>query len=277
MDKHMNSIVARMLLSLTMLAYSAFFQIDAAFAEARPAHPVIPGAPYWYSGQTKDGWSWTKLSWAEDNSAYAAIRQKIEQQIAQSSDPPSVLAGYKLRAKADPTDPLAEFAYGYSAFLVSVDDSVDVNVRKLAVQDVPDYLANAKFPNTYDYARLRFLTESIVSGGSPLISVGFRLLNIHPNDRHVQYLCAQDLAYSGKKSNIESAIAYITGAMKQYPNDPVPYVKRAFMYMELQEIFGVQADKQKGIADYQAYVNMAPVTDTARSQIINLIRSLENS
>jgi hypothetical protein len=246
-------------------------------ADATPAMMANVVPQFVSTGETSDGWSWTKMDWKADNTPYAALRQRIEKQITESSDPAAVVADYKQKADSDTANPLAEFAYGYAALYFTEDYSAPQEEATIVAWPVPDALARAKFPNTYDYARLRFVMQVQVHLMPELLRAGLRLANLNRNDVHVQTHFVEVLAYCGTEADTDRAIAYATNLISEFPGNADYPLSRGMIYLFRKNGSSQQPYKADGIADLQKYVDLSPSTDTLRPVIIKMIQQLNGT
>jgi len=223
------------------------------------------------TGTTLDGWDWASAPWTGDDKPYQKLREDIRLVVAKDAQP--LLDQYKAEAEAKPKDPLAQFAWGYAALRTPAlvgHENVTVDVSGL-----PDALAAAPFPRTYNYARLRFLAQAQVRPNAQLEDLGRRLLKRDPTDPAVMYQQIRVLEQTGAKPQNTEALGLAKTLVEAYPSQLAYLQKLANVYDETYIDSGFhKEDAEKAIATYEKYLRLAPPDDPQRKTIGDAIADL---
>ncbi len=218
------------------------------------------------TGTTLDGWDWASSYWTGDDKPYQKLREDIYNRLVAAKDAQSLLDQYDAEAKAKPKDPLAQFAWGYAALrtpALAGHESVTVDVSGL-----PDTLAAAPFPRTYNYARLRFLAQAQVRPNAQLEDLGRRLLKRDPTDPAVMYQQISVLEQTPARPQNTEALRLAKRLVEAYPSQTAYLQKLGNVYEEGYMDFGFhKADADAAISVYQKYLQLAPPDDPARAGI----------
>jgi len=223
------------------------------------------------SGDTSESWAWAAMTWNDNNVRYAEMRQQIEQELDAGQNPQIVIDEYKRNSSSDPKNPLYAFAYCYASWFASTNRIAPLPYGP----DVLDRLCSVNFPNTFDFARLRFLIQLKIHYSSQLIAVGARLTKLDPQDKHVLANYIDALWYSRTDENTSLALKYLQSMIDSYPNDPVPYAQRGFVYCDLYSRFKIPSYRQLALADLQRYMTVAPQKYAARPTMAQVIQQLQ--
>ncbi len=213
--------------------------------------------------------SWLNESWTGDDAPYVAIRAQIEHAF-NTATPQALVAQYAPAAKARPNDPLAQFAWAYAVHKA-------VTSAQYAVENADDVrfaaevaLAEAPFPRTYNFARLRFLItlQSPAGGGyHTLIGTAQRLLKKDPNDFPVMMGLIALNSQNSDPSAQKLAYALIQKAIKQYPSKPQVYDLLGGWHYAQYILYHNPHDYRLSLDNYQKAMNMYPMTASRRSAI----------
>jgi len=206
-----------------------------------------------------------------DDKPYQKLREDIYSQLMAAKDAQPLLDQYRAEAEAKPKDPLAQFAWGYTALrtpALAGHENVTVDVSGL-----PDALAAAPFPRTYDYARLRFLAQAQVRPNGQLEDLGRRLLKRDPTDPAVMYQQISVLEQTPARPQNTEALRLARTLVEAYPDQLAYLRKLGNIYQESYMDFGFhKADAEAAIAVYQKYLQLAPPNDPTRAGIKRTIK-----
>ncbi|MGI4787894.1 MAG: hypothetical protein ACRYFS_03485 [Janthinobacterium lividum] len=141
----------------------------------------------------ENAFSWRHETWAGDDKPYQQIRQMIDTAIASGTSPMHLAEEYQKQAQHDSRSPLAQFRWGYSLWKTLTPKSTS---HEQMTNGLGTFFSLAKIdsPNTYDYARLRYLV-SYHSGEQT--ELGERLLQRNTQDIDVKAHLALDYTAPG--------------------------------------------------------------------------------
>ena len=218
------------------------------------------------TGTAIDGWDWAAAPWTGDDKPYQKLREDIYKQLVAAKDVQLLLNRYKAEAEAKPKDPLAQFVWGYAALrapAIAGHENIVVDVSGL-----PDELAAASFPRTYDYARLRFLAQAQVRPNGQLEDLGRRLLKRNPDDPAVMYQQINVLEQTPARPQNAEALRLANKLVEAYPSQLVYLQRLGNIHEDAYSWFGFhRADAEAAIAVYQKYLQLAPPDAPARAGI----------
>ncbi len=141
----------------------------------------------------RNAFSWQYETWTGDDRPYRQARQEIDTAIASGQSPMRVAEGYEGQARADKRSALAQFRWGY-ALRETITPASTPDESQTNGLGVFFTLANIASPNTYNYARLRYLTSYHSSYQTAL---GERLLRQDTQDVSVKGHLALDYTAPG--------------------------------------------------------------------------------
>jgi len=161
---------------------------------------------------------WTLESWDEDNSDYAAAREKIDGMRGGSALKPAILL-YEGLAKAQPNNPLAQFKWAYATW-VSLDKYTPSGTVIKTMHDPIQAMLDAPYPHTYDYARLLVLRQSMegVYFGA-IHKHGDVMASAHPEDEELQYAVARMVVQFPNADYIKRYVPVLKKLQHKYPTD----------------------------------------------------------
>lgn len=141
----------------------------------------------------RNAFSWQHETWTGNDRPYRQARQEIDTAIASGQSPMRVAEGYEKQARANKQSALAQFRWGYALreTITPASTSDESQTNGLGVFFA---LANIASPNTYNYARLRYLTSYHSSYQTAL---GERLLRQDTQDVSVKGHLALDYTVPG--------------------------------------------------------------------------------
>ena len=228
-----------------------------------------PDAKYGWLTQ----WAWTSEQWKGNDQPFIQIRAAVDQLFAAKKGIDTALQDYQRRAQQKPSDPQAQFRWGYLAYKIA--DTSDYNSGEKTLDQVRDALADAPAPNTYNYSRLRFLTEAYMLPFPKLKGLGKRLLQQKPDDADVKYYQATILGQSPNADEKRQAIAYARNLTSGTSKHLSAYTLLGSIYYMSWRRSHSKADADDGIAAYQQYLNLAPPDHKFRSLASHFIQIME--
>jgi len=213
--------------------------------------------------------AWLNERWTGNDAPYAALRAQVERAF-DTMTPQALVAQYAPAAKARPNDPIAQFAWGYAVHKA-------ITSANYTVQNADDVrfaaevaLAETPFPQTYNFARLRFLIalQSPAGGGyHTLIGTAKRLLQKDANDFPVMMGLIALNSQNSDSAAQKAAYALIQKAIKQYPNKPQVYDMLGGWYYAQYILYHHPRDYHLSLDNYQRAMNMYPMTASRRSAL----------
>jgi len=211
--------------------------------------------------------AWVSQSWKGDNTPFKAIRQTLDKQIKEDNFQ-ALLLNYKKQAQANPKNSQTVFQWAYAAYQsIQITPNMPSEDYTNTVESVHQALAQAPFPNTYDYARLIY----IFGGDSPvLLPAGERLLDQDPNDPPVKMklaanwsaLFGMDRVYKHQTNTKAErrAVALAQDLIKSDSKNVRYYSLLGLIYAGIYYPDKSQNSEYayKSIAAYQEYLRLAP-------------------
>ena len=213
---------------------------------------------------TNDAWVYEQ--WTGDDGPYAAARLNIDHALA-TTPPQALVARYAAHAKSRPNDPLAQFSWAYTvhdAIKSASFPAQDAENTRFAAQLA---LAEAPFPRTYNYARLRYLIWIQGGGGGPshfLKGMAYRLLQKDPNDFPVLSGLIQIYSANHDKAAQQQGYALIQKTIKKYPGNPQVYDLLGGWYYFQYLSYHNPSDYRSAMASYQKALGMYPPQSARR-------------
>lgn len=234
------------------------------------------------TGTTLDGWGWAALPWTGDDKPYQKIRGDIDKAPIKGRNPSALISAYKDREEYDSQNSLAVFGWGMARWRAATwpgDYQEDDN----NLIDLPDVLAEAPFPRTYNYARLRFLVQSQVRAMPQLRELGERLVKYDPSDVDAKYQLirvlrqTQSFQTTPLPENVE-ALKLAQELMTQSPKE----LRYRQVFANIQGDAYMQSGFKKeygdrALAAYEDYLQMAPPDDPERDGIKRAIVSINQN
>ncbi len=210
-------------------------------------------------------WGWTSGSWDGDDKPYRQIRTAIDHAIAGGRKPQELMYFYETFARKAPNDPKAQFRWAYAAYKAAL--TVDYYTGERILGDPRDALVLGPFPNTYEYARLIFLTEDYAVMFVPeLQQISKRFLKVSPQDTEVRYAAAKNLLYNRDPATRQLAVDCVYGLIRARPQWAKPRGLLGFVFYRQWKTTKSQSDAAKAIQGYQRYLALAPANDPFRQR-----------
>ena len=166
-------------------------------------------------------YAWTLKSWQKDDAPYLAIRQNIDL-LAKQDRLRDKIATYAQQAKASPQDPKLQFRWAYAVW-VAKKWLTDHDAQTRSLGNPQRALRAAHFPETFQYARLLFLTEAF----NPTLTLpalmelpGSKIYARDPKDLEVKYFCARTFGKSaGSEPRKQKALQLLHELQRANPKD----------------------------------------------------------
>ncbi len=247
-----------------------------------------------YEDWAKQAYSWTHQKWVGNDQPYREIRSNIDTLLSQNNKPSEIAERYELYKTAAikaPTDDRAQFAWGYAAFKIAGKNPslIDPKIAKLstrslkegggtrlAVAPVTRTLATIPTPYTYEFARLRFLLEVITLPSPELTAIGKRLVRHNFKDHEVMYSYIK-IAEVKTKEDRELALSITRSLLEAGPGVPKYHTAQGAVYGDIYSITRDRLYKEKAIASYRKFLELAPADDPFREQAKRLIRMIQKA
>jgi len=243
--------------------------------------PVNSGTPsnstqQWARNSLARYYAWFNAPWTADDRPYREIRNDIDHELAKGQKPRMLLQKYKALALLDSTSTKALFGYGYATYQASILPN-GIREAEASQESGNSFIALEKIsvPHTYNYARLRFLKDSLDAPDPELLGVGKRLLSHDPSDYEAEYALAITAYVSPKPADRLQAAAYQQDLAKRFPQDPRQYKLKAWMHYITAIQSHSQKEAEKSIALYQQYAANAPEFRVDTEDKIRIIKALQ--
>lgn len=222
-----------------------------------------------------DQYAWTREPW-DSKDPFARIRLDVDTALARQTKPGQLVSQHQVALKKRPESPQALFQLAYSSYQQSL-QTRKVDTRR--VSELNRKFAQLPSPHSYQYARMRFITEAIAFPTSKLKSVGLRLLHRNPKDVDVNFHIINMLDLSKPQ---EKATAFVCARrlVQINPQRPSSHSSLGWVYCRSWMLTKSPQDADKAIAAYTKYLQLAPKNDPFRpraQQIIAMIRKRQGS
>lgn len=190
---------------------------------------------------------WLTENWTNDNTMYT----KVENEVATSPLSPKALeVAAQINAEKNPRSALAQFRWAFPLWKSIATDQP--SSKRASTRSAMFYaLARADSPDTYRYARLRYLVSpSAVKGAN----IGERLLRQDPQDDEVKFNLVVDHAFGvGTNGNPKSKARALALCQQLFKADP----KRAKNYSVLGTVYEMSYSNKHNRADGLAAIAAA--------------------
>ncbi len=205
---------------------------------------------------------WQAEQWTGDEALYEKVRLEID---SPNVPPRTLEALYQLQAENQPHSAAAQFRWAYALWKrIALEQPSSKRTSTLSALFYT--LAKVDSPNTYNYARLRYLTEPSSKDTS---SFGERLLKQEPQDDEIKLSLIGDYAFNvGASGNPLSKARALDLCHQLLQTDP----KRARYYAVLGTVYEMSytykhnaSDSMKSVAADQKYISLVdPQSEYAR-------------
>lgn len=216
--------------------------------------------------------SWTTAKWASNDAQFAAARANIDDDFAHNRITASYLARLEKKWTENQKDPKSVFSWAYTSYRAK---SLHPPLSPNSLIG-PGVFNAAPANQNYQYARVRFLNETIFGPHRKLKAVGDRLLAHTPNDFDVEYAYASCLGGSLSAQEKQDALAYVDKLIQKYPTKPSVYGVKGGIYLSYWVDHRNKQDAQDAIKWYQEYLRIAPANDGWRKQAQTIITVLQS-
>ena len=144
--------------------------------------------------------AWQQETWSSDDKPYQQIRQEVEASFTSGKPAVQLAEEYRKEAQNNPKSPLAQFHWAYAIWktLTPTSSSAEKQTNGIGAFFT---LAYTLSPDTYNYARLRYLLSYQYQNGDQTV-LGERLLQRDTQDAEVKAHLALD--YTGKPYSLAS-------------------------------------------------------------------------
>ena len=183
---------------------------------------------------------WTKEKWQGDDTPYRAVRLQIEKALRAGKSADTLIAYYRNEYEQKPTDNLKLFAWACAVVLP----------RVLHLRDDTDfqYVCRAydksKPPHTFEYMRLRYLTEAQYGSNDYTTALGERLIAQDKNDFYILFYLWKDIMSDAPGAK-EKSLGYARRIIELKPASPTGYVCMEIRYFSHWRIYGHHAEDGK--------------------------------
>lgn len=220
---------------------------------------------------------WTKKPWTESALAYQEIRTRIDKEFHQAdvSVKDRLLIKYKDKALRQPSDPKAQFAWGYAIWTTR--DGTMTYGHLYNRNYVPIRALRAvSFQPNYEFARLRFLFEGWQQPLQTLRALGERLIHQNPNDADVKRRLASIYSNNASSRLRQQAVQLAQESIALEPAYSAGYADLGAAYLMLWHKDKDVHAAQQAIVAYRKYLELAPPSFPWRIQAQTLISLIEN-
>ncbi len=235
-------------------------------------------------------YSFVSEPWTGDNKPYHVIRVRVDRAISKGQNPDALLLPAKIAAQKKPSDPKAQFLWGYIAYQAQttdlkraqlISDRTGQQTATLIALNKLDFvreaLAKATSPHANDYSRLRFLVGANTDqAGEEIKPLGVRLLHHDPTDYTVEGILISLLQPGVVPGDMALGLALIKDSMHRYPARLEPHEQLCTLYNNYWSGNGFRrADAERAIAEYKAYLAILPANYPFRQNIIQDIKQIQ--
>ena len=221
-------------------------------------------------------WAWASEGWTGDDRPFRDVRNDIDTRIKQGESAEALLQKAKSQAKIFPTDPTAQFRWGYAAYKAAL-EVYQEGAWYEKMRGVSKALASTASPHAYEYSRLRFIIACEQLPTQQLLKIGERLVERDPKDYDVKYQVVSLIAWSGAPDAKERALSYANELVSAKPNMACYHSAAASVYF-----FGWMKDHNiedgnKAVAEYKIALQLMRPDDGYRKRVELFIRTIQES
>ena len=228
---------------------------------------AISGEDQFYSG-------WTEEQFKGNNKLFREIRLAIRRINKTPGALKKRVPAFRQQAQSKPYDAVAQFRWVCA-------DWVEHNYRNSPLIEWRNALARPLSPQSYDYARLRFLitaenarTMGKYASDERLKHVGERLMKIDPKDELVFYLLRQIKKTSRSLKDKWDNVRYAQNLVKAKPKDANAQAILGGAYLDLWMMTKQRSYGNMAIAQYNKYLMLAPKSASFREDAQFWIKSI---
>jgi hypothetical protein len=216
--------------------------------------------------------SWVTEKWNGNEKPYAAARESVDNDFSSGRITVSYLSDLKATWSQDERDPLKLFRWAYARYKAQ---GVHPAIPPTPIPAEGDF-NEVPSPHTYEYARVRFLSEISLRRRRELMGVGKRLLARNPNDFDVEFALSRCFGESLSAEEKQSALTYSDHLISKYPDKPSVYTVKADVYFGYWIDHRNKQDARDAIYWYQQYLQRAPANYEWRAQAQKNITLLQS-
>lgn len=223
---------------------------------------------------------WLHENWAGDPEPYLQIEHQVDQAMTSGENPAALLQHNKALAQQQPQDPQAQFRWGYSGWKM-MNSSSGYREKHLYLGGVFEALASAPSPDTYEYARLRYL---VAPHSKHMVKIGERLLQVNQNDSvvkshlvgdYIQLIGAIDLRPESLNPQLKlRAVTLAQQVIESNPTIARYHASLGSVYATAWVISRSRKDALQAVKAYQEYLRFASPNDEARPQVLAIMKDL---
>lgn len=218
--------------------------------------------------------TWLTEKWTGDEKKWFNLRESIDREIAKNSYGEHLLQRLKVDAQQNTQDAQAQFRWAYVLYQKAVDGSV--SAEKL-IPVASRALSEVQSPRVSEFTRLRFLLIGKMFPDRRLLSLGNRLAQLNPNDYSVKYRLVKILDPGLSPQEKQQALLYARDLVRLKPERASAHASLASVYFRSWLLSKNQQDKAQALASYKRYLQLAPKSDSFRSQAQRIIAQLEKA
>ena len=213
------------------------------------------------------GFAWRNETWSGDDEPYRQARNKIEAALASGASLDEIIDEAENEARKNPKSPLAQFRWAYAVWKMPA-PAVSTSIFDKNALGAFFALAYTVSPNTYNFARLRYLLTYQYQEGKQ-VEVGERLLQRDAKDLAVKGHLALD--YTGSDpydtKSKSRAVQLSNELIQAGPKDARNHAILAEAYMSSYYRNGHhRQDAVSTVAALKKYLKLAKPTDAFYEQ-----------
>ena len=218
-------------------------------------------------------WSWTLRPWTGDDKPFVQIRQEVKEALDKEEDKLALVKKYQAEY-ADKEDAPSLFRWAYAAWVTEIPGQDKSQRMRYRIEPL-QALRQVTLPDTYQYARLRFLYEMWNFKVPQLKYLGARLLKRNPDDFTVKFFFLRFLDPNKSAAERQQAISLANELVKENPTNAGAYTALADVYFSLWFDGGDKKAGKQAVAAYRKYLEVAPKDDYFRPQAQKIIDAIE--
>lgn len=213
-------------------------------------------------------------NWTADVGPYKEVLKRMKAEFQQGKSPQEITQEYKALAQSRPADPVAQLAY------IAAQRGQIIAAGKSIQPSLVDALTKADPGNAYEYARYQFCMSDEANIQLPqqeVKTVGDRLLRYDSQDNWSR-LSLINLLTNYKTGDVE-ALPYGLKWIKREPKNEKAHSALGLIYFDMWASGNRknQALARKSLAEYQAYMRLAPPNDGFRRLAAIYIKHLQQA
>ena len=213
-------------------------------------------------------YAWTKQKWLPQVDKQF---EKIESSLGRMSEAQLLLRIKKPLAANPQASSL--FDRGTAGYLLRMKFK---NSRgENAISEVLRQFPLTSTPDSYRFARLKFLIIARQSRHQELRSLGIRLARKNSKDYDVRYLLTNLLKPEMNQADKKLALQNLQEMTRLQPNRPSLFSLRGKVYYRLWLVSRSQSDRNNSISSYKRYLQIAHKHDPFRFQAQRLVTQLQ--